>query len=64
MKSNAAVNKENFIGTAFNDIKDGRFMRKGEIGDWKNYFTEEMNRRMDEAIEKYLKPIGLEFQYE
>ena len=42
----------------------GNIMRKGEVGDWKNYFTDEMNKRMNEAIEKHFKPIGLEFQYE
>ena len=42
----------------------GHFMRKGKAGDWKNYFTAEMNQRMDEAIEKHFKPIGLEFTYE
>ena len=63
MKKNPAVNKEErrelglFTG-------EGCLMRKGETGDWKNYFTDEMNKRMDEAIEKHFKPIGLEFQYE
>ena len=62
MKHNPAVNyeegtrKEIYTG-------GGHFMRKGEVGDWKNYFTDEMNKRMDEAIEKHFKPIGLEFQY-
>ena len=43
---------------------DGHFMRKGESGDWKNYFTDEMTERMNEAIAKHLTPIGLDFQYE
>ena len=63
MKQNKSVNFE-----ALQDgkimKKEGSFIRKGEVGDWKNYFTEEMNKRMDEAIEKYLKPVGLEFRYE
>ena len=63
MKNNPAVNKEG--AKAMNFIcGDGNFMRKGEVGDWKNYFTDEMNKRMDEAIDKNFKPIGLEFQYE
>ena len=63
MKHNAAVNREDgVLNGLFNE--DGHFMRKGEIGDWKNYFTDEMNKRMDEAIGKHFKPIGLEFQYE
>ena len=44
--------------------KDGNFFRKGTVGDWKEYFTEDMNRRMDEKVGKYFKPIGLEFKYE
>jgi len=63
MKNNPSVNKEE--GKKLGYFKgDGNFMRKGVAGDWKNYFTDEMNKRMDEAIEKHFKPIGLEFQYE
>ena len=62
MKNNEAVNKTD--SKAFKGTKHGRFLRRGEIGDWKNYFTEEMNKQMDDAIEKHFKPIGLEFQYE
>ena len=63
MKDNPAVNKEDAkTAKLFNE--EGAFIRKGEVGDWKNYFTDEMNKRMDEAIEKHLKPIGLEFRYE
>ena len=64
MKNNNAVNKEDLKGVSFKANHDGKFMRKGQVGDWKNFFTEEMNKRMDEAIEKHFKPIGLEFQYE
>ena len=63
MKNNAAVNKGEGKKLGFFNV-DGDFIRKGEVGDWKNYFTDEMNRRIDEAIEKHFKPIGLEFQYE
>ena len=59
MKINSAVNKEEFSKT---DI--GSFMRKGQVGDWKNYFTADMNKQMDEAIEQQFKPLGLEFEYD
>ena len=62
MKENRSVNFENLREKAF--IGEGRFMRNGQVGDWKNYFTEEMNKRMDAAVEKYFKPIGLDFVYE
>ena len=63
MKNNPAVNREEGKKRKIY-TDDGNFMRKGEAGDWKNYFTDEMNKRMDEAVEKHFKPIGLEFQYE
>ena len=63
MKNNPAVNRDNLKAMNFFS-GDGDFMRKGEVGNWKNYFTDEMNKRMDEAIDKNFKPIGLEFQYE
>eukprot|EP00794_Sanderia_malayensis_P014887 gene14887-16432_t len=44
--------------------KDAHFFRKGEVGDWKNYFTEEMSKKMDDEIEKHFKDIGLKFRYE
>ena len=63
MKQNESLNLE-----ALQDgkimKKEGSFIRKVEVGDWKNFFTEEMSKRMDEAIEKYLKAVGLEFRFE
>lgn len=63
MKRNAATNKD-YDKEGLLMKRNGDFMRKGEVGDWKNYFTDEMNERMNRAIEKHFKPIGLEFQYE
>jgi len=40
------------------------FMRKGEVGDWKNHFTEEMNAKVDKYIEKHFSGSGLKFVYE
>ena len=44
--------------------KEGNFFRKGTVGDYKEYFTDDMNRRMDEKIANFFKPIGLEFKFE
>ena len=63
MRNNPAVNKEERRKLGLM-TGDGCLLRKGEIGEWKNHFTDEMNKRMDEAIEKHFKPIELEFQYE
>ena len=55
MKENAAVNGERMRGKVLSG--KGTFMRKGQVGNRKNYFTDEMNKRMDATIEKYFKPI-------
>ncbi|XP_064454724.1 sulfotransferase ssu-1-like [Ornithodoros turicata] len=36
------------------------FIRRGVVGDWKNYFTAEQSRRMDEKFEKRLSGTGAE----
>ena len=39
------------------------FMRKGEVGDWKNYFSEEQSKRLDAIYEARCKPVGLELDF-
>ena len=39
-------------------------LRKGVIGDWKNYFTPEQNERFEKEVLKKLNGSGLEFNYE
>ena len=64
MKKNNAVNFEALREDGFSESTKGRFMRKGQVGDWKNYFTVDMNEIMNEAIDKHFKSIGLKFKYE
>lgn len=64
MKGNPQVNLEGFREIGFNDIEDGRMIRKGQVGDWMNYFDDEMNRRVDEAVKEHFEGIGLSFTYE
>ena len=40
-----------------------RFLRKGEIGDWKNHFTSDMNEQVETEFVAKLKEYGLEFDY-
>lgn len=35
--------------------EDLEFFRKGQIGDWVNYFTEDLSKRVDEAVQKNLE---------
>ncbi len=65
MKASPAVNNEALRKIYCTDPDaPGSFFRKGEVGDWKNYFTDEMNKRVDERITKYFRGTGLEFTYE
>ncbi|KAF2321425.1 hypothetical protein GH714_041018 [Hevea brasiliensis] len=42
-------------------IRNTEFFRKGTIGDWKNYFSEEMGARLDKIIEEKLNSSGFSF---
>ena len=39
------------------------FLRKGEVGDWKNCFTPEQEARLDAVYEKRMKGSGLDFNF-
>ena len=39
-------------------------LRKGVVGDWKNYFTPELNERFENEVLAKLKGTGLEFDFE
>lgn len=41
-----------------------KFIRKGQIGDWKNYIPDEMSERFDIWIDQNLKDSGLTFEYD
>lgn len=64
MQKNPAVNLEPIIGTQELDRKGVKFIRKGQIGDWKNYMTPEMSAKFDQWIEEKFAGSGLEFEYE
>ena len=41
------------------DFKISAFMRKGQVGDWKNYFTDEQRKMVDEISKKRFETEGL-----
>lgn len=63
MKGNVAVNNQAPTMTAI-DAKISPFMRKGEVGDWKNHFTVAQNELMNKYIEKEMETIDINFEYE
>ena len=59
MKKNAASYQ---IKTA--DLGETSLLRKGVVGDWKNYFTPELNERFENEVLANLKGSGLGFEVE
>jgi len=69
MKKNKAVNKEELVKVSQKEIKDDSktdapvFMRKGEVGDWKNHFTPELEKKFQKWENKWLEGTDLKFEY-
>ena len=54
-----------FQGNGENSVSNEQeglpFLRKGMVGDWKNYFTPELNEVFKSEVMAKLEGIGLEF---
>lgn len=65
MKENPAVNLEPLLNHKYGDnfcVRTGKsFIRKGEIGGWKNCFNEDLIQKFDKWIEENSKGTGLDF---
>ncbi|KAI3785641.1 hypothetical protein L1987_44765 [Smallanthus sonchifolius] len=60
--SNLEVNKDGGGVQMFTEkvvVENQEFFRKGKVGDWKNYLTEEMKDRIDNITAEKLKNSGL-----
>ena len=56
MKSNPATNPTGALA-----LPAGQdFMRKGQVGDWRNYFDKQMNESWDKWILENITDTGLE----
>jgi len=69
MKQNKSVNKQEFVEASQVNLDDANkkenlaFMRKGQVGDWENHFTPDLQKKFEEWERKWLKDSDLEFQY-
>ena len=61
MQKNPKTNHENV--PAF-DMKVSKFMRKGEVGDWKNYFDDSKNILIERLCAERLEPAGIDIPFQ
>jgi estrone sulfotransferase len=65
MKKNPSVNLEPIMakknGPDFVQTKELCFIRRGEVGDWKNHMTPEMASRFDAWTEENIRGTGISF---
>ena len=59
MKSSDHTNHSWFEG-----MKGDGFIRKGQVGGWKEYFTEEQNKLFDKVFKEKMEGTGLTFEFE
>lgn len=59
--SNLEVNKKGVEKFGTVEVENREFFRKGEIGDWRNYLSDEMKQRIDGIIDEKFKGSGLIF---
>ncbi|KAJ1083867.1 hypothetical protein NDU88_004022 [Pleurodeles waltl] len=63
MSKNSMVNYT-LIAPEILDHNQGQFMRKGDVGDWKEHFTLEQNAHFDKVYKEKLQDLDLSFQWE
>lgn len=63
MSSNPSVNYKHWDDLGIRKKGEAQFLRKGKVGDWKNYFNEETNSQFERWIAENNK-LNLKFKYE
>ncbi|XP_028439820.1 sulfotransferase 1C1 isoform X2 [Perca flavescens] len=61
MKENPMANYSWIPAVVF-DQSISPFMRKGEVGDWRNHFTPEQSKMFDEDYEKQMNDVNIPFR--
>lgn len=67
MRQNPAINLEPILEKIYESPEsrpdpDNKFIRKGQVGDWRNYMSDEIAARFDEMNRQYWSDIGLNFE--
>ena len=62
MKENPNVNRQDLADAGIFDFKKSTFVRKGQVGNWKDYFTEEQVKYINDIYKEKCEAIGLQFQ--
>ena len=58
------MKKESNMNFSWMKAFKGDFIRKGQVGDWRNYFTEEQNDTFNKLYAEKMAGTDLEFEYE
>jgi len=58
-----AMKKEGNANYTWYKQFSGEFIRKGQVGDWRNYFTDEQSDRLDALYAEKMAGSGLVFEY-
>ncbi|KAJ9565458.1 hypothetical protein OSB04_001424 [Centaurea solstitialis] len=57
--SNLEVNKSGKLRGEYNVIENRIFYRKAKVGDWENYFKDEMKEKIDKLMDQKMSETGL-----
>ncbi|KAJ8025260.1 Sulfotransferase 1A1 [Holothuria leucospilota] len=63
MKTNPKANPDHLATVKYRNQKGKTFMRKGVVGDWKNYFTVNQNNHFDSLYAKRMEGTNLTFDF-
>ena len=64
MKQDSSANHNWQVGPGNIFSQPNMFIRKGEIGGWREHFSEEQSKRFDEIYKENMSGVDLEFRFE
>ena len=64
MKDDKTFNLAETLPTLKFDPGVSKYLRKGEVGDWVNAFTDEQSKTIDEKCKAMLEPLGIKLKFQ